>query len=93
MLLLKVSYCIAFASAAVCGVLVFGLGDFSLVAPTIGGFIGGSLIAGIDRIVELISPKAPLAAALPAAKAADRSNVTMTDLGLRLASAKARITA
>lgn len=56
MILLKISYWIAFASAATCLLAAIAMEEFLFAAPAIGGFIGGSLIAGLDRIVELLTP-------------------------------------
>lgn len=90
MLLLKISYWIAFASAAICAVMAFGLAEWGLVGPAIGGFIGGSLIAGLDQIVILLTPAAPLKEAAADYVEPEKwaKETSMAELEKRLAAAR-----
>ena len=54
MLLLKISYWIAFASAAICIAASAVNSQLALIVPAITAFVGGSVIAGLDRIVGLL---------------------------------------
>lgn len=91
MLLLKISYWIAFASAAICAFMAIGLAEWGLVAPAIGGFIGGSVIAGLDQIVTLLSPEPVLVAEPKQAASTSQKEVSMADLEARLSAAKSAI--
>jgi hypothetical protein len=67
MMLLKISYGFAFLGAAICAIAAITLSNLSLFSPAIVSFIGGSVIAGLDRIVELLTPT-PITNAVPQAE-------------------------
>ncbi|MCT4369118.1 hypothetical protein CLG85_001670 [Yangia mangrovi] len=96
MLLLKISYAIAFLAAAVCAVLAVAEGELFAFTYAVQGFIAGSLIAGLDRVVTLLTPvptPAPAAQPQPPLASTEARTVATPDpdeLDKRIAAAKLR---
>ena len=84
MLLLKISYWIAFASAASWVILAMASGEVALLSPAITAFIGGSVIAGLDQIVTLLTPAKPEPAPSAEPTAPKQSETTMEELQVRM---------
>ncbi|MBR9841431.1 MAG: hypothetical protein GYB50_26795 [Rhodobacteraceae bacterium] len=98
MLLLKISCIFAFLAAGICVIAAVGEGEPIFFGAAVSAFISGSVIAGLDRIVTLLTPAEEKADGAPVERhsqpmTAPASNTPAPDpdaLDKRIAAAKSR---
>ncbi|MCA0961143.1 hypothetical protein [Salipiger bermudensis] len=101
MLLLKISYAIAFLASALSVIFAVDEGEPIFFSAAIAAFIAGSVIAGLDRIITLLTPTKETVDAAPVEPPSQPTPAPVSrapapdadDLDKRIAAAKSRQTA
>ncbi|MCE0503784.1 hypothetical protein LR948_00300 [Roseivivax sp. GX 12232] len=91
MLLLKMSFWGTLAGSVILVVMAAASAQWSLLALAFGAFVSASVIAGLDRIVELLTPAQadqPEASAVDSQGTVEASPTAIDALEKRLAAAK-----